>query len=78
MPPNAPPETPKKRRALRRESKWTSLAPQNREKHFVLLRLLVDSHGVPSAELRALISGRCQLVPQAELADETRWSTDWT
>ena len=66
-----------RRKALRRDSKWTSLAPQNREKHFVLLRLLLGPEDVPCAELKALTTGRCRLVPRAELADDTRWSEGW-
>ena len=63
-------------------SKWTDLAPVDREKHFVVTRIApkLDSsnHAVVSAiELRAVISKRSRVVPADELNDAALWSPGW-
>ncbi|AOE65064.1 TIGR02450 family Trp-rich protein [Pseudomonas corrugata] len=59
-------------------SKWTACAPVNREKHFLVIRLLCDELGVPlQVELQAVHSGRTELLDWRELRDDKRWRIGW-
>ena len=62
------------------DSKWTAVEPEDREKHFVVIRILdgqQPQERVPSVELRCLLTKRSRLVAQAELADPERWRPGW-
>jgi len=61
-------------------SKWTAVAPQHKEKHFIVTRLLEPAD--PAAplveiELEAVHSRRSRIMPWRELCDETRWRQGW-
>ncbi|MHC5350539.1 TIGR02450 family Trp-rich protein [Pseudomonas sp. A46] len=59
-------------------SKWTAIEPSNREKHFIVSRLIEDEAGVVHAvELEAVHSHRLQVLPWRELADIRRWLIGW-
>jgi tryptophan-rich hypothetical protein len=61
-------------------SKWTAVAPQDREKHFLVSALVLPE--VPEAalqwvEIEAVHSGRTRRIPWRELRDATRWQQGW-
>ena len=61
-------------------SKWTARSPVDRDKHFVVTRLIKGreaSNAVESVELEALISRRRRVVSRQELDDEERWQAGW-
>ena len=64
-------------------SKWTRTQPQNKEKHFIVIRLLEpDARDVPDAqieliEIEATYSKRSFTLPWRELRDETQWLQGW-
>ncbi len=59
-------------------SKWTAIEPSDREKHFLVSRLIVDDVGVICAvELEAVHSHRSQRLPWRALADTRRWQIGW-
>ncbi|HDS1733744.1 MULTISPECIES: TIGR02450 family Trp-rich protein [Pseudomonas] len=59
-------------------SKWTASAPINREKHFIVTKLLCDEQGTPlQIELQAVYSGRTELLDWQVLRDENRWLMGW-
>jgi tryptophan-rich hypothetical protein len=61
------------------KSKWTAVIPLNREKHFVITRLIRPGSQAPvdSVELEAVTSKRLHMIPLAELEDATRWRPGW-
>ena len=61
-------------------SKWTALQPQNREKHFLVVRVLQPEDPqlpVTEVELEAVYSRRSQIIPWKTLIDDTRWRQGW-
>ncbi len=62
------------------DSKWTAVVPEDREKHFIVTRVL-DAETVavraPSVELRCLLTKRSRIVPQSDLRDPERWRPGW-
>jgi len=61
-------------------SKWTDLAPRERDKHFVVTRLGSKSTAPDHAqgvELRAVISNRARQVSLADLLSGDRWKPGW-
>ncbi len=61
-------------------SKWTAAVPRDREKHFIVVRLVApDPAEAPpvEVELQAVYSGRSQVLPWRELRDATRWLQGW-
>jgi tryptophan-rich hypothetical protein len=62
------------------ESKWTAVAPVDRELHFVVTRIVSRrSRGGPieAVELRAVYSGRSRVVAWRELCDAGCWHRGW-
>lgn len=64
------------------DSKWTDLDPVEREKHFIVTRIVSKSKSnngtaVSAIELRAVISKRSKTIPENELNDPARWSPGW-
>ena len=61
-------------------SKWTAAKPQNKEKHFLVTKLIepeaVDAQ-IEMIELEATYSKRSFTVPWRELTDETKWLQGW-
>ncbi|GJM13193.1 MAG: hypothetical protein DHS20C12_15960 [Pseudohongiella sp.] len=59
-------------------SKWTALAPQRREKHFIVTELKTDAEGVVvSCAIEAVLSRRVTLIDWQELKDASRWAHGW-
>lgn len=59
-------------------SKWTARHPQNREKHFLVSKLLCTEDGTVSGlELQAVLTGRSQHLDWQALQDSDRWQVGW-
>ncbi len=61
-------------------SKWTAVAPQNREKHFIVSKVLwPDDPALPLEliELEAVHSKRIQRLPWRALQDTAVWRQGW-
>lgn len=61
-------------------SKWTAAAPQNKEKHFIVSKLLwpVDPNApLELIELEAVYSKRVQVLPWRTLQDTDTWRQGW-
>lgn len=57
-------------------TKWTAVTPRNREKHFVVLRVIEPeppSIRVEQVELEAVHSGQVYLLQWRELTDASLW-----
>jgi len=62
-------------------SKWTAVNPQNKEKHFLVTRIIdPEPPGSPvvSIEIEAVHSQRTRIIPWRELMDVTRWARGWS
>lgn len=60
-------------------SKWTAVAPVNKEKHFMIVRVdYADSGAVELAVLEAVHSGRTLEIAWQVLKDPARWRQGWT
>ena len=61
-------------------SKWTAVKPVDKEKHFIVVKLIeADPPGAPvvDIELQAVHSGRVQVLPWRALSDQTAWKRGW-
>ena len=61
-------------------SKWTAVTPVNREKHFVVVRVIEsEPPGAPVelVEIEAVHSKRSRLLHWRELTDGARWRQGW-
>jgi tryptophan-rich hypothetical protein len=61
-------------------SKWTAVDPQNKEKHFIVSKLLLpDDPAVPLEliELEAIFSKRVFMLPWRALKDSSKWRQGW-
>ena len=61
-------------------TKWTAVTPRNREKHFVVVRVIVPeppSIRVEQVELEAVHSGQVYLLHWRELTDASLWRQGW-
>ena len=61
-------------------SKWTAVAPQAREKHFMVVRLIepaLPELPVQEVELQAVLTRRSQTLPWRELTDTACWRQGW-
>jgi tryptophan-rich hypothetical protein len=61
-------------------SKWTAVTPRNREKHFLVTKVIVPE--IPGApiewvDLEAVHSGRTQRLAWQELTDPACWIQGW-
>ncbi len=62
-------------------SKWTAVTPRNREKHFVVIRVVEPEPPeapVELVEIEAVHSRRSFLLHWRELTDGSRWRQGWT
>jgi tryptophan-rich hypothetical protein len=61
------------------QSKWTTVAPRNREKHFLVTKVNCDAAGNPqTCVLEAVHSGREIELGWRELKDAAQWQIGWT
>jgi len=61
-------------------SKWTAVTPKNREKHFVVIRVIEPEPPeapVELVEIEAVHSKRSFLLHWRELTDGGRWRQGW-
>ena len=60
-------------------SKWTAVNPVNREKHFLVARVIVPDDGAPitQVDLQAVRSQRTETIAWRSLEDATRWMVGW-
>jgi tryptophan-rich hypothetical protein len=61
-------------------TKWTAVEPRNREKHFLVTRVIEpEPPGSPvvSVEIEAVHSQRAWIIGWRELTDCTKWRRGW-
>jgi tryptophan-rich hypothetical protein len=61
-------------------SKWTAVDPKNKEKHFIVSKLLLpDDPAAPLEliELEAIFSKRVVMLPWRALQDSSKWRQGW-
>ena len=58
-------------------SKWTAFEPQNKEKHFVVVRTLPREGPAVTAVLEAVVTGAEYEVPWRDLRDPAVWKAGW-
>jgi tryptophan-rich hypothetical protein len=59
-------------------SKWTATQPKNREKHFIVTKLIRDENEfVRQCIIEAVHSGREQTLDWQELQDSDTWLQGW-
>ncbi|MDY7574101.1 TIGR02450 family Trp-rich protein [Actimicrobium sp. CCI2.3] len=60
-------------------SKWTALTPINREKHFLVSRVIIPEDGSPMThvDLQAVHSQRTETIAWRDLEDAAVWVIGW-
>lgn len=59
-------------------SKWTAVAPVQREKHFMVTECQRDElDRIISVDLQAVLSKRMQRLPWQQLQDSSQWLIGW-
>jgi tryptophan-rich hypothetical protein len=61
-------------------SKWTAATPRNKEKHFMVTRLIKPESPlmpIETIELEALHSRRVLVLPWLDLSDRSQWLQGW-
>ena len=61
-------------------SKWTAVAPTNKEKHFLVARLVLPEDpqaALEWVEIEAVHSGASRRIAWRELMDTTHWRQGW-
>lgn len=61
-------------------SKWTAVYPQNKEKHFIVTKLIepeLPDMPLEQVELEAVYTQRSYIVPWRELTQLDRWLQGW-
>lgn len=59
-------------------SKWTAARPRNKEKHFLVVKLLRDENDtVTEVSLEAVHSGRVYNLVWKDLKDDDKWIMGW-
>lgn len=61
-------------------SKWTAVTPTNKEKHFMVVKLVLPENpdqAVVLITLEAVHSKRLQILPWQALNDEEAWLQGW-
>jgi tryptophan-rich hypothetical protein len=59
-------------------SKWTALIPRNREKHFIVTKVIFDAdNNVTHCLIEAVHSHREQLLEWQELRHTDQWQQGW-
>ena len=75
---------PKKGRHLNPQklllSKWTAVVPRNKEKHFIVTKVIqpeAPAARIEFIEMEAVYSGRSFICPWRELTDVGQWLQGW-
>lgn len=59
-------------------SKWTSLSPENREKHFLITRIEQQRDGaVNHCQMQAVLTKRKFLIDVSQLNNSEKWRPGW-
>lgn len=59
-------------------SKWTSTAPENREKHFIVIKVVFNDDGIVElCIIEAVMSKRQMEIDWRELMNEDLWLQGW-
>ena len=61
-------------------SKWTALEPRDKEKHFLVTKVInpeKPKHLIESVEVEAVLTRRSFTMRWEELTDATRWVQGW-
>jgi tryptophan-rich hypothetical protein len=61
-------------------SKWTAVEPRDRERHFMVIRLLepaTPDAAFEQVELEAVLTKRCVILPWRSLTDPGHWLQGW-
>jgi tryptophan-rich hypothetical protein len=59
-------------------SKWTATQPRQRERHFLVTRLiLTEDETIVGCELEAVINKKTCQIDWRELQDSSRWIMGW-
>ncbi|AWW45951.1 TIGR02450 family Trp-rich protein [Polynucleobacter paneuropaeus] len=62
-------------------SKWTAVQPQNKEKHFLVSKVIYSDPQqeliAESVELEAVFSKKIRVIPWRELTDSDCWLQGW-
>ena len=61
-------------------SKWTAVTPIDKEKHFVVTRVIQPqprNAPIESVEIEAVYSKRVRMIPWRELQDTQYWKRGW-
>ena len=59
-------------------SKWTAVAPLNREKHFMVVDVEYDDEGlVISTKIEAVLTKRVESIEWTSLNDSDQWLHGW-
>ena len=59
-------------------SKWTAVAPMNKEKHFIVSEIEFDDEGLVTAcRIEAVMSKRGIPINWRDLKDDSRWLQGW-
>lgn len=61
-------------------SKWTATRPKNKEKHFIVTKLIVpesELEPIREIEMEAVYSGKIYRIEWRQLSDTDIWSQGW-
>lgn len=61
-------------------SKWTAVQPRNKEKHFIVTRIIQPEQPdqpIIKVEIEAVHSGRSQIIAWKSLTDTGCWKQGW-
>ncbi|GGK05043.1 TIGR02450 family Trp-rich protein [Pseudomonas matsuisoli] len=60
-------------------SKWTAVAPERKEKHFLVIDVEFDEEGIViECAIEAVMTKRIAAIDWHDLKDATRWRQGWT
>ncbi len=63
-----------------RLSKWSAVYPRDREKHFLVTRVInpeAPVHQIETVEIEAVLTRRRYLIPWRELENDAQWRPGW-
>ncbi|TXI47040.1 MAG: TIGR02450 family Trp-rich protein [Methylophilus sp.] len=61
-------------------SKWTALKPVNKEKHFMVTKIIIrdeETQVIENVEIEAVMTGRKQVIPWLALQNSGVWKQGW-
>ena len=61
-------------------SKWTAVTPVNREKHFLVVKVVepqVAGAAITMIEIESVYSKRVTAIAWRDLTDQSRWTRGW-